>query len=103
MTTNGISAALATRVAMSILPTGSVPHTERVNSRAGAWIAPIRRPCASASRRISIGSWLAGSFVTMTSTPVYPHSAASAKVAASGRANSAAVDRTTEGPRMPPG
>jgi hypothetical protein len=60
-------ASRATRVAVSILPMGSVPHTARVSSNAGACSARISTPWRSARRRISRGSWLAGSFVTMTS------------------------------------
>ena len=70
MTTRGISAASATWTAVPILPTGSVPQTRRVSSRAGACSAPMVSPCSAASRRMTAGSWLAGSFVTMTSTPV---------------------------------
>ena len=61
---------MATRVAVSILPIGSLPHTERVSKSAGAWSAPIHRPCSAARSRITEALWLAGSFVTITSTPV---------------------------------
>jgi prolyl oligopeptidase len=48
---------------------GSVLHTRRVSRRQGAWMAPISNPCSVASVRMIRGSWLAGSFVTITSAP----------------------------------
>ena len=41
------------------------------------------------------GSWLAGSFVTMTSTPEYPVSATIRKVFASGLAKNAADENSS--------
>src|SRR4051794_38620998 len=70
ITTSGTFAVEATRVAVSILPIGSLPHTERVSSSAGACSAPIHSPCSAARSRITEALWLARSFVTMTSTPV---------------------------------
>ena len=46
-TTIGTSASAATSIARSTFPIGSVPHTRRVSSRHGAWIAPIVRPCSA--------------------------------------------------------
>ena len=72
-----------------------MPQTFVVTSSDGAWIAPIVRSCSFASARIAAGSWLAGSFVTMTSTPEYPVSATMRKVAARGRAKNAADEKSS--------
>ena len=48
------------------------------------------------------GSWLAGSFVTMTSTPVYPVSATMRNVLASGLAKKAADEKSSRGALTPP-
>ena len=79
-----------------------MPHTFLVTSSEGAWIAPIVRPCSSARARIRAGSWLAGSFVTMTSTPVYPVSATMRNVLASGLAKKAADEKSSRGALTPP-
>ena len=102
MTTSGTSASAATSIARSTLPIGSVPHTLRVRSRHGAWIAPIVRPCSAASARMRTGSWLAGSFVTITSAPSYPVSASRRNVWESGRAKNAADENTILGEGIPP-
>ncbi len=102
ITTTGTWARSATWIARSILPIGSVPHTFLVTSNDGAWIAPIVRPCSSARARMRAGSWLAGSFVTMTSTPVNPVSVTMRNVLASGLAKKAADEKSNPDALTPP-
>ena len=62
-------ASAAASTERSIFSIGSVPQTFRVSSKHGACSAPTASSNSSARARMRAGSWLSGSFVTITSTP----------------------------------
>ncbi len=77
---------------------GRCPRSVRVSSRDGAWIAPISRPCSRANARMHRASWLSGSLVTITSTPVVPALGDQRAVSCRGRAKNAADENSRRGP-----